>query len=60
MRTLISEDLANPYSQLESRWDESTRQWTWLVPTLEQIPDVAVAIDISPEHQLATGPMMKV
>jgi hypothetical protein len=33
--------LVNPYPQLETRWDEATRQWTWLVPTPDQVPDVA-------------------
>ena len=49
--------LANPYPQLKSRWDEGTRQWAWLVPTLDQVPDVAIAIDVSREHQPVTGPM---
>jgi len=49
--------LANPYPQLEERWDATNRQWTWTVPTIEQVPDVAIAIDISRQHQPVTGPM---
>jgi hypothetical protein len=32
--------LTDPYPELKSRWEASTRQWTWTIPTLDDIPDV--------------------
>jgi hypothetical protein len=49
--------LINPYPQLETRWDEAVRQWTWLIPAVNQVPDVSLALDISRKHQPEKGPM---
>jgi len=49
--------LQNPYPHLGTRWDETVRQWTWLIPTIDQVPDVAPAIDISRKYQPDKGPM---
>jgi hypothetical protein len=50
-------DLQNPYPQLTSRWEESTRQWGWAVPTAGDVPDVTAAVDIARAHQPDKGPM---
>ncbi len=49
--------LQNPYPQLASRWEQSTRQWGWLIPSVEDLPDVALAVDLAREHQPEKGPM---
>lgn len=49
--------LADPYTELESRWDERNRQWSWSIPTLEQVPDITPAAELSEQYQPATGPM---
>lgn len=49
--------LTDPYPSLKSRWEQSTRQWGWAVPTLQDVPDPASAIDVAREHQPARGPM---
>jgi len=49
--------LQNPYPTLETRWDADIRQWTWLVPSLHEVPDVAPAIDTSRRYQPEKGPM---
>jgi hypothetical protein len=49
--------LANPYPQLEARWDDGVREWSWLIPTLADTPDVAVALNISRKHQPLSGAM---
>jgi hypothetical protein len=47
----------NPYPHLRSSWNAANRQWRWEIPTLDDVPDVSKAIDISRDHQPATGPM---
>jgi hypothetical protein len=49
--------LESPYPELSSRWDGRDRQWGWLVPSLDQIPDVTPAIEISRPFQPVSGPM---
>ena len=49
--------LENPYPQLETRWDAGVRQWAWLVARLDEVPDVAPAIDASRRYQPEKGPM---
>jgi hypothetical protein len=49
--------LQDPYPHLTSRWEQATRQWGWLINSVEEVPDVAVAIDLAREHQPAKGPM---
>jgi hypothetical protein len=49
--------LSNPYPELSSRWETSTRQWGWRVPSVQAVPDVAPALDIALEHQPTKGPM---
>jgi hypothetical protein len=49
--------LKNPYPRLASRWEPSTRQWGWAVPTLGVVPDIAPAVDIARKHQPEKGPM---
>lgn len=49
--------LDDPYPQLKSRWDASHREWRWAIPTLEDIPDVSRAIELSRRFQPDKGPM---
>lgn len=49
--------LANPYPQLKSRWDDSSRQWTWAIPSADDVPDLSVALKLSSELQPESGPM---
>ena len=50
--------IANPYPELSSSWDANNRQWTWAVPSLSEVPDVATALDVSINHQPVKGPML--
>lgn len=49
--------LENPYPKLKSWWQAPSRQWTWAIPTLEDIPDVRLALDLSRPRQPERGPM---
>lgn len=48
---------ANPYPELSGAWNAHNRQWEWEVPSLDQVPDVASALDISLRYQPLSGPM---
>jgi RecB family endonuclease NucS len=50
-------NVANPYPELTEYWDAHNRQWCWDVPSLDRVPDVARALDISVSFQPLTGPM---
>jgi hypothetical protein len=49
--------LSDPYPELQSAWDAHNRQWHWEVPSPNQVPDVARALDLSVPFQPVTGPM---
>jgi hypothetical protein len=49
--------LENPYPNLKSWWHATGRQWTWAVPTLDDVPDVRLALDLSRARQPERGPM---
>jgi hypothetical protein len=51
------EDVPDLYPELQSHWDANNKQWTWEVPTVEAIPDIAPAIELTSRHQPAGGPM---
>jgi hypothetical protein len=51
-------DLENPYPNLKSWWDASTRQWTWAIPTTDDVPDARLAVELSRRLQPDTGPML--
>lgn len=50
--------LANPYPELEVSWGEAERDWGWTVPSIEQIPDVSVAIDLVRRFHPENGPLV--
>lgn len=50
-------DLRSPYPLLVESWDSAEREWGWTVPTVEQVPDVGLAIDLSRTFQPTSGPM---
>lgn len=52
--------LANPYPTLETSWDGRERQWNWVITSLDEVPDVALALDLSVPLQPKTGPMPSV
>lgn len=49
--------LTNPYPRLESWWDAPSRQWTWAIPSADDVPDVGLALELSRGFQPSTGPM---
>jgi hypothetical protein len=49
--------LQNPYPSLKSWWNAPSRQWTWAIPTLEDVPDIRLAVDLSHDLQPEKGPM---
>lgn len=49
--------LCDPYSQLAVSWHEPWREWMWEVPSLEDIPDIHLALDIARGLQPDSGPM---
>lgn len=49
--------LDNPYPRLRSKWVSAERQWTWDIPSLDDVPDVKTAINLSRERQPTSGPM---
>lgn len=51
--------LQDPYPHLKSSWDAPRRQWTWAIPTLEDVPNVRLAIELSRPYQPETGPMQR-
>jgi len=49
--------LVDPYPALQSRWEASTRQWGWQVPSVDHVPDVTSAVELALAHQPEKGPM---
>ena len=45
------------YAELTDKWDSLNKLWRWVVPALEDIPDLAPAIELTSHYQPATGPM---
>lgn len=52
------QDIPDLYPGLQERWDSSNKQWTWKVPTLDLIPDVVKAVELTSRYQPARGPML--
>jgi hypothetical protein len=50
-------DLDDPYPALKSWWDAPSRQWTWAIPALDEVPDVRLAVELSRRLQPDKGPM---
>jgi hypothetical protein len=51
------QDIPNPYPELVSRWAANYKQWTWEVPSLETLPDVTPAVELTSRYQPLNGPM---
>lgn len=51
------EQVPDLYPELQRRWDASNKQWNWEVPTIQALPDIRPAIDLTSRHQPARGPM---
>ena len=54
----LGDDIPDLYPELESRWDAHNKQWRWDVPTLEAVPDVTPAIELTSRYQPPNGPML--
>jgi hypothetical protein len=50
-------DVPDLYPELPRRWDANNKQWTWEVPTVEAVPNIGPAIELTSRHQPARGPM---
>jgi hypothetical protein len=51
--------LANPYPDLRDEWIAKYRIWRFVVPSLDDVPDVGIAINMMLERQPPSGPMPK-
>jgi hypothetical protein len=51
------ENVPDLYSELNSRWDANNKQWTWQVPTLQAIPELGPAVELTSRYQPVRGPM---
>jgi hypothetical protein len=51
------EDIPDLYPALHGRWDSNNKQWTWEVPTVEAVPDIGPAIELTGRYQPASGAM---
>jgi hypothetical protein len=54
----LGHDIPDLYPGLVARWDAGNKQWRWAVPSLEAIPDVTPAIELTGRYQPAAGPML--
>jgi hypothetical protein len=52
--------IQSPYPQLRDSWDTAENMSGWTVPSLSQIPDVAVALETLRPYNPAAGPMSRV
>jgi hypothetical protein len=51
--------LSSPYPGLSEDWDSAEQEWGWTVSSVEEIPDVGVALNIAaPFHPAEGGPMV--
>ena len=54
----LGHDVPDLYPDLEGRWDSNNKQWTWKIPTLESIPNLATGVDLTSHYQPpGSGPM---
>ena len=53
----LGEDVPDLYPELQRRWDANNKQWSWEVPTVDAIPDIDRAIELTSRHQPASGAM---
>jgi hypothetical protein len=51
------EQVPELYPELQRRWDAHNKLWIWKVPTVEAIPDIAPAIELTSRHQPVSGAM---
>jgi hypothetical protein len=49
--------LVNPYPALQDSWDEHSKEWSWAIVSVDLVPDVGLAVDISRKFQPERGPM---
>jgi hypothetical protein len=54
----LGHDIPSLYPELQSRWDAHNKQWRWAVATLEAVPDVGPAIELTGRYQPPNGPML--
>jgi hypothetical protein len=56
LRHLTHHHLTHLYPALTSAWDAANKQWRWVVPTLEMLPDVTLAIELANHYQPPAPP----
>jgi hypothetical protein len=49
--------LDSPYPNLKDSWNQHSREWSWAIPSLDDVPDVHPSVDISRGLQPEKGPM---
>jgi hypothetical protein len=49
--------LESPYPNLKDSWNQHSREWSWAIHSLDDVPDVHPAVDISSGFQPEKGPM---
>jgi hypothetical protein len=57
-RAPVELGIENPFPDLREYWDEKRRQWVWIVPDAESVPDIGRAIAITARYQPTSGPMI--
>jgi hypothetical protein len=53
----LDHNIPDPYPELAGKWHAGYKQWNWAVSTLETVPDVAPAIELTSRYQPPSGPM---
>lgn len=53
----LGQDLPNIYPELQRHWIPRYRMLRWEVSTLEAIPDIGSAVELTSHYQPASGPM---
>jgi hypothetical protein len=56
-RAPIDEGIENPYPALDQFWDGQRKEWSWVMPTVDRLPDVRGAIKLTARYQPPSGPM---
>lgn len=51
-------DLTTPYPSLQEDWNSSELEWGWTVPSVDDIPDVMMALDAALPFHPPSGPMV--
>jgi hypothetical protein len=53
----LGHEIENPYPQLTDHWDARNRQWNWEIPSLDAVPNLGAAVDLTSRYQPVSGHM---